>query len=108
MVAVKRVLYGGKQGFRRVSLSLERSGGVLTPRTDRLQEGQVGVRHIARCLVTRAGLLILPILEELVGKGRGFLRGGSLTSALRFGRRIGEGYVRGGDANQPPDADRTE
>jgi hypothetical protein len=66
------------------------------------------VHHIPRCLVARAGVLILPFLEELVGKDLGLLWACDLASAWRFGCRIGDGYVRGGDAGQSPNADSTE
>lgn len=74
MTAAKRVLNGGKCRFRGVSLCLECSGGVLACRSNRMQEGQVGVLHVPCCLVTDAGVLILLSLKELVGKGSGFLR----------------------------------
>ena len=74
MTAAKRALDLRKQRFRRVSLRLECFGGVLAIRPDRLQEGQVSVHHIPCCLVARAGMLILSLLEELIGKSTGLSR----------------------------------
>ena len=104
VAAVKRMLDGCQERFRRLLLCLEPSGGVLALRTDRLQESQVGVHHVSPDLVTRTGVLILALCEELVRKDTGLVRARDLASRRRLRYWISHGHPRNDGPREHPGA----